>query len=74
MAEARLFYGDGLSQVTREVHVQALSNREPVGHQLQGDDVEETLETVDGLGDLDLLGLARLELLVVGVADDDRLA
>ncbi len=41
---------------------------------MERDDVKETLETVDGLGDLNLLGLTGLELFVPGVADNDGLA
>lgn len=64
----------GLGQVTGEVNVETLHDSQPVGNQLQRDNVEETLQAVDGLGDLDLLGLVGLELLVAGVADDDGLA
>lgn len=41
---------------------------------MERDDVEETLQAVDGLWDLDLLGQAGLELLIVRVADDDWLS
>ncbi|KAI6754186.1 hypothetical protein HG530_012700 [Fusarium avenaceum] len=68
-----LLDSDRLGQVTREINVETLKNGEPVGNELKRDDVEETLKNVDGLGDLDLLGLGRLELLIVGVADDDGL-
>ncbi|CAF3449092.1 unnamed protein product [Fusarium graminearum] len=68
-----LLDGDRLGQVTREVNVETLENSEPVGNELERNDVEETLEDVNGLGDLDLLGLGSLELLIVGVADDDGL-
>ena len=64
-----LLNGNRLSQVTREIDVQTLSNRKPVGHELQGNDVEKTLQTVDRLGDLDCLGLAGFEFVVVGVAN-----
>jgi hypothetical protein len=69
-----LLDGDRLGQVAREIDVQALKNSEPVGNELERDDVEETLEGVDGLGDLDLLSLRGLELLIVRVADDNGLA
>lgn len=68
-----LLDGDRLGQVTREVNVETLENSEPVGNELERNDVEETLEDVNCLGDLDLLGLGSLELLIVGVADDDGL-
>jgi hypothetical protein len=38
---------------------------------LERNNVEEALQAVDSLWDLDLLGLAGLELLVIGVTDDD---
>lgn len=68
-----LLDSDRLGQVTGEVNVKTLENSEPVGNELERDDVEETLEDVDGLGDLDLLSLGSLELLIVRVADDDGL-
>ena len=68
-----LLDSDRLGQVTGEVNVETLENSEPVGNELKRDDVEETLKNVDGLRDLDLLGLRSLELLIVGVADDDGL-
>ncbi len=66
-----LLHRDGLGQVTREINVQTLSNCQPVCHQLQGDDIQETLQTIDGRGDLDLLSQTGLELLVVRIADHD---
>ena len=66
-----LLDGDGLGQVAGEVDVETLQDGQPVGNQLQGNDVKNTLETIDGLGDLDLGRLAGLELLVALVADDD---
>ena len=65
---------DRLGKVTREVNVQALEDSQPVGNELQGNDVEDTLKAVDGLGDLNLLGLRGLELLISRVADDNGLA
>jgi hypothetical protein len=66
-----LLHCHGLGQVTREINVQAFSNCEPVGHQLQRDDVQETLQAIDGLGNLNLLGLTSLEFLVVRIADNN---
>ena len=63
-----------LGQVTREVDIEALEHGKPVGNELQRDDVENTLQDVDRLGDLNLLRLVVRELLVSGVADDDGLA
>lgn len=68
-----LLDGNRLGQVAREVDVKAFHNSEPVGDQLQRNDVENTLKDVDGLRDLNLLGLAGLELLIGRVADDDGL-
>ena len=67
----RLLDSDRLGQVPGEVDVQALSNGEPVGHELERDDVEQTLEELVGVRNLDLVGLLAGELLVVLVADDD---
>jgi len=41
---------------------------------LKRNDIQETLQTIDGLWDFDLLSLAGLELLVIRVTDDDGLA
>lgn len=71
---ANLLDSDRLGQVTREIDVESLQDGQPVGNQLQGDDIEETLKAVDGLGDLNLLSLGCVELLVSLVADDDGLA
>lgn len=68
-----LLDSDRLGQVTREINVETLKNGKPVGNELERDNVEETLENVDRLGDLDLLGFRRLELLIRGVADNDGL-
>jgi hypothetical protein len=69
-----LLHRHGLGQVAREVHVQALQDSQPIGNQLQRDDIEDALQNVDGLGDLNLLGLRGLEPDVAGVADDNGLA
>lgn len=68
----RLLDSDRLGQVAREVDVQALSNGEPVGNQLQRNDVQETLQAVNGLWHLDPLCLGWRELGIVLVADDNR--
>lgn len=69
-----LLDSDRLGQVAREIDVEALENSQPVGDELQRDDVEKALEGIDGLGDLDLLGVGGVELLVRRVADNDGLA
>ena len=70
----RLFDGNGLGQVTWEIDVETFGNSKPVGHELERNDVEKTLQTVDSLWNLDLLGLTGLELFVVRVTDDNWLA
>lgn len=72
--EARLLDSHGLGQVTGEVDVETFHHSQPVGNQLQRDDVQETLQNIHSLGDLDRLGLAGAELAVAGVADDNGLA
>jgi hypothetical protein len=74
LSENLLLDSNRLSKVTREVNVQALKDSQPVGNKLEGNDVENTLKAVDGLGDLNLLSLGGLELLVIRVADDNGLA
>lgn len=71
---ASLLDSDRLGQVSREVNVETLKNGQPVGNQLQGNDVENALQAVNSLGDLDLESVRVLELLVTRVADDDGLA
>lgn len=65
---------DGFGQVAREVDVKTLHHGQPVGNELQGNNVQNTLQDVDGLGDLNRLGLRGLELGVARVADDNGLA
>ncbi|KAG9527140.1 isomerising glucosamine-fructose-6-phosphate aminotransferase, partial [Aureobasidium melanogenum] len=63
---------DTLGQVSGEVDVQTLSNSKPVGHELERNDVEQTLQDIDSLGYLNLVGLVARELGVVLAANDDR--
>jgi hypothetical protein len=70
--EHHLFDRHRLGQVTREINVQTLSNCQPVGHQLERDDVQKTLQTINCPWNLDLFGLSSLEFFVIWVADDDR--
>ena len=67
----RLLDSDTLGQVSREIDVQALGNGKPVGHELERDDVEQTLQNINGLRDLDLVGLVAGELGVALAANDD---
>jgi hypothetical protein len=66
-----LLHCNRLRQVSGEVHIETLSNGEPVGNELKGNDVQKALEAVDGLGNFDLLGLRGRELVVVRIANDD---
>lgn len=72
--ETRLLDSHRLGQVTGEVNIETLHDRQPVGNQLQGNDVQETLQDVNRLGDLDRLCLAAAELVIPIVANDNRLA
>lgn len=63
---------DGLGEVAREVDVDAVHDREVVREQLERDDVDETLKTVDRPRDSDKSIVGR-ERVVVVVADNDRL-
>jgi len=58
----------------RVIDIRALRNSQPVSHKLERDDVVQALEDIDCRGHLDLLSLARWELGVVLVADNDGLA
>ena len=52
-----LLDGNGLGQVAGEVDIEVAGDGEPVGNELQRNDIEETLENIDGAGDLNLLSL-----------------
>ena len=67
----RLLDSDRLGQIAREVNVETLRHSQPVSHQLERNDVEQTLENIAGLGDLDTLGLLSGEFGVTSVADDN---
>jgi len=69
-----LLDGDGLGQIPGEIDVQVTGNGEPVGNELQGDDVEKPLQAVNGVGELDLDTLLLGEFLVSLIADDNWLA
>ena len=64
-------HGNGFGKIAREVDVESLANSEPIGDELERDDVEKTLETVNSLGHLNLLGLCGREFGIVGIADDN---
>ena len=46
-----------LGQVTGEVDIESFLDSKPVGDELEWNNVKQTLENVDGLWDLDLLGV-----------------
>ncbi len=71
---ARLLDGHGFSQISWEINVEPFAHREPVGDELQGDHVQQTLQTIHRVRDFDLLGLLRREFLVVGIANDNGAA
>lgn len=60
-----------LGQVPREVDVQTRTDGQPVGNQLQRNDVQQTLQAVDRLRHFDLLRLRSRELRVILVANDN---
>lgn len=69
-----LLDGNGLGQVAGEVDIEVAGDGEPVGNELQRNDIEETLENIDVLGELDLDALLASKLLVTLVADNNGLA
>lgn len=70
----RLLDSDRLGQVAREINVETLGHSQPVGHQLERNNVEQTLQNIAGLGNLDTLSLISREFGVTSVADDNRSA
>ena len=74
IALVRSFHSDRFGKIARKINIQALHNRQPVGDELEGNHVEETLETVLSLGHYNLVGKRSLELVVALVANDNRLA
>lgn len=60
------------AQVSGEVDVKALVDSEVVTEQLEGDNVEQTLEAVDALGHAYLLNILR-DTLITLIAYDDGL-
>lgn len=71
MGRNKLLHSDRLREIAREINIEAFTDSEPVGNQLQWDDVEKTLEAIDSLGDLDLFCLGGGKLGVIVVADND---
>ena len=70
----RLLHGNRFGQVAREIDIEPFFNGQPVSNQLQRNHVEQALEEINGLGDLDLLGMLDRKLFVCLVADDNRAA
>lgn len=67
-----LFNSDRFCEVAREINVESLSDSKPIGNKLQWNNVEKTLQTVDGPWDLNLFGLGGRELWVVMVTNHNR--
>lgn len=61
-----------LRQIAGEVDVDTLGNSKVVCHELERDDIQETLQSIDSLRDLNSLDLVSREFVVAFVADDDR--
>lgn len=72
MGRNRLLHSDRLREIAREINIEPFTDSEPVGNQLQWDDIEKTLEAIHSLGDLDLFCLGGGKLGVIVVADNDR--
>lgn len=67
-----LLDSDGLGEVSGEINIDALEDSKVVREELERDDVDQTLQAVDGLGDTD--GLVVLdEAVITAVANDDGL-
>lgn len=69
-----LLNSNRLGQVSGEVDVETTGDSQVIGNELKWENVEKTLQAVNGGWDLDLLGLGGLEFLVTWVADNDWLA
>lgn len=67
----RLLNSHRLGKIPREVNVETLRDRKPVGHELQGNDIQQTLQDVGSVWDLDTLGLGCREFTLASVTDDD---
>jgi len=67
-----LLHSHRLGEISREIDIESFANSQPVGDELERDDVQETLKTVDRLGDLNLLRFLGGEFAIIWVADDDR--
>jgi hypothetical protein len=61
------------SQIPGEINVASILHRQVIAEQLQGDDVQQALHTVNSLGNTDCLR-ARGDALVTIIAQDDGLA
>lgn len=67
-----LLHGNRLGEIAREVDVQSLAHSEPVGDELERNDVEKALKAVHSLRDLNLLGLFGGKLAVIRIANNNR--
>ena len=59
-------------QIPWEVNIKSILDSQVVTEQLQGDDIQQALQTIDSLGHANGLG-ALGDTLVVCIADDDGL-
>jgi hypothetical protein len=60
------------SQIPGEIDVKPVLDRQVVTQELHGDDVQQSLQTIDSLGDPDGLHAGRNAVIVL-IADDDGL-
>ena len=71
---SHLFHGDRFSEVPGAVNIGPPEDGHVVGEELEGDDAEDPLETVHGVGNLQEVPARHLlGLQVPGLADEERL-
>lgn len=68
--ETRLFDSNRFSQVTGEIDINTTHNSQVIREQLHGDNVDDTLETINGRRDTNGLELGR-DTFVTDVANND---
>src|ERR1700712_1649662 len=66
-----LLDSDTLRQISWEIDIESFTDSQPVCHQLQWDDIDQALETLDLWWNLDLISLGCREFGITLVADDD---
>lgn len=60
-----------LSQIPWEINVESLLDGQPITDHLQWQNVQQTLQTIDGLRNLNLFDEIVGAFTLVGIADDD---